>query len=82
MKPAEQLAEMWAGPVLDPVAIGQVDIKPWKTYQTVYFLEKILEKSPLPEGGVTKAVRPEGLLMFVHFSSMLASVTGCLAMTH
>lgn len=50
MKPAEQLAEMWVEPSPDTVAIGQVDVKPWKTYQTVYFLEKILEKSPLPEG--------------------------------
>ncbi|XP_031423788.1 aminopeptidase B isoform X2 [Clupea harengus] len=54
MKPAEQLAEMWAQPCVDMAAIGKVDIKPWKTYQTVYFLEEVLGKSPLPEGNMKK----------------------------
>lgn len=50
MKPAEQLAELWVNKNLDLEAIGQIDTKPWKTYQTVYFLDKIIEKSPLPDG--------------------------------
>ncbi|XP_041944665.1 aminopeptidase B isoform X2 [Alosa sapidissima] len=54
MKPAEQLAELWVQPSLDMTAIGKVNAKPWKTYQTVYFLEQILGKSPLPEGNMKK----------------------------
>lgn len=50
MKPAEQLAELWVNKNLDLESIGQIDTKPWKTYQTVYFLDKILDKSPLPDG--------------------------------
>ncbi|KAL4622438.1 aminopeptidase B isoform X1 [Arapaima gigas] len=50
MQPAEQLAELWAAECLDLAAISAVDIHLWKTYQTVYFLDKILEKSPLPGG--------------------------------
>lgn len=50
MKPAELLAEMWVNHNLDLKSINKTDIKPWKTYQTVYFLDKIIEKSPLPDG--------------------------------
>ncbi|KAI2659193.1 Aminopeptidase B [Labeo rohita] len=54
MKPAELLAEMWVSHNLDLESICKTDIKPWKTYQTVYFLDKILEKSPLPDGHINK----------------------------
>ncbi|XP_067244245.1 aminopeptidase B isoform X2 [Chanodichthys erythropterus] len=54
MKPAELLAEMWVNHNLDLESISQTDIKPWKTYQTVYFLDKIIEKSPLPDGNIKK----------------------------
>uniref|UniRef100_A0A8C1ZMY1 Aminopeptidase B n=1 Tax=Cyprinus carpio TaxID=7962 RepID=A0A8C1ZMY1_CYPCA len=54
MKPAELLAEMWVNHSLDLESICKTDIKLWKTYQTVYFLEKILEKSPLPDGHIKK----------------------------
>ncbi|XP_068930663.1 aminopeptidase B [Petaurus breviceps papuanus] len=52
MKPAEELAQLWAAEKLDPGAIAAVDISSWKTYQLVYFLDKILQKSPLPPGNV------------------------------
>uniref|UniRef100_A0A2K5IF94 Peptidase M1 leukotriene A4 hydrolase/aminopeptidase C-terminal domain-containing protein n=1 Tax=Colobus angolensis palliatus TaxID=336983 RepID=A0A2K5IF94_COLAP len=54
MKPAEELAQLWAAEELDMKAIEAVAISPWKTYQLVYFLDKILQKSPLPPGNVKK----------------------------
>ncbi|KAK1327930.1 hypothetical protein QTO34_012351 [Cnephaeus nilssonii] len=54
MKPAEELAQLWAAPELNVPAIEAVDIAPWKTYQLVYFLDKVLQKSPLPPGNVRK----------------------------
>lgn len=47
MKPAEELAELWAASEPDMQAIEAVAISTWKTYQLVYFLDKILQKSPL-----------------------------------
>ncbi|NXA54288.1 AMPB Aminopeptidase, partial [Nothocercus julius] len=54
MKPAEELAELWAADNLNIEAIEAVDISVWKTYQLVYFLDQILQKSPLPEGNVER----------------------------
>ncbi|KAF6274770.1 arginyl aminopeptidase [Rhinolophus ferrumequinum] len=54
MKPAEELAQLWATEELDKKAIEAVAISTWKTYQLVYFLDKILQKSPLPPGNVKK----------------------------
>lgn len=54
MKPAEELAQLWATEELDRKAIEAVSISTWKTYQLVYFLDKILQKSPLPPGNVKK----------------------------
>ncbi|XP_016043169.1 aminopeptidase B isoform X2 [Erinaceus europaeus] len=54
MKPAEELAQLWVAEELDMKAIGAVAISAWKTYQLVYFLDKILQKSPLPAGNVQK----------------------------
>ncbi|XP_014388882.1 PREDICTED: aminopeptidase B [Myotis brandtii] len=54
MKPAEELAQLWAAPELDMPAIEAVAIGSWKTYQLVYFLDKVLQKSPLPPGNVKK----------------------------
>uniref|UniRef100_A0A8C8YH15 Aminopeptidase B n=1 Tax=Prolemur simus TaxID=1328070 RepID=A0A8C8YH15_PROSS len=54
MKPADDLAQLWAAEELDTEAITAVAISPWKTYQLVYFLDKILQKSPLPPGNVKK----------------------------
>lgn len=50
MKPAEDLAELWAASSLDMEAVKAVDISAWKTYQLVHFLDKVLQKSPLPDG--------------------------------
>ncbi|KAM5205355.1 aminopeptidase B isoform 1-T1 [Hipposideros larvatus] len=54
MKPAEALAQLWAAEKLDMKAIEAVAISAWKTYQLVYFLDKILQKSPLPPGNMKK----------------------------
>ncbi|XP_065792441.1 aminopeptidase B isoform X2 [Muntiacus reevesi] len=54
MRPAEELAQLWAAQELDPRAIDAVPTSSWKTYQLVYFLDKILQKSPLPPGNVKK----------------------------
>uniref|UniRef100_H0UYX2 Aminopeptidase B n=1 Tax=Cavia porcellus TaxID=10141 RepID=H0UYX2_CAVPO len=54
MKPAEELAQLWVTKELDMQAIEAVDISAWKTYQLIYFLDKILQKSPLPPGNVKK----------------------------
>uniref|UniRef100_A0A8C0R9V1 Aminopeptidase B n=3 Tax=Canis lupus TaxID=9612 RepID=A0A8C0R9V1_CANLF len=54
MRPAEELAQQWATEELDMGAIGAVAISTWKTYQLVYFLDKILQRSPLPPGNVKK----------------------------
>lgn len=50
MKPADELAELWAAESLNVEAIEAVDITGWKTYQLVYLLDQLLQKSPLPEG--------------------------------
>uniref|UniRef100_A0A8C5UMF1 Aminopeptidase B n=1 Tax=Microcebus murinus TaxID=30608 RepID=A0A8C5UMF1_MICMU len=54
MKPAEDLAQLWAAEELDMKAIEAVAISPWRTYQLVYFLDRILQKSPLPPGNVKR----------------------------
>ncbi|XP_028344034.1 aminopeptidase B isoform X4 [Physeter macrocephalus] len=54
MRPAEELAQLWAAEELDVRAIEAVSTSAWKTYQLVYFLDKILQKSPLPPGHVKK----------------------------
>ncbi|XP_040472612.1 aminopeptidase B [Falco naumanni] len=54
MKPADELAELWAADGLDMEAIEAVDIMAWRTYQLVYFLDQVLQKSPLPEGNVER----------------------------
>uniref|UniRef100_A0A8C5KZ14 Aminopeptidase B n=1 Tax=Jaculus jaculus TaxID=51337 RepID=A0A8C5KZ14_JACJA len=54
MKPAEELAELWMSTELDMQAIEAVAISTWKTYQLIYFLDKLLQKSPLPPGNVKK----------------------------
>lgn len=54
MRPAEALARLWAAPELDLPAIAAVDIAPWKTYQLVYFLDQVLQRSPLPPGNVKR----------------------------
>ncbi|XP_069612573.1 aminopeptidase B [Ranitomeya imitator] len=52
MKPSEALAELLASSPLDFESITKVDITQWKTYQLVYFLDRVLDKSPLPVGNV------------------------------
>lgn len=63
MGPADELAELWAADGLNMEAIEAVDITGWRTYQLVYFLDQVLQKSPLPEGecqGTPRALVPRG----------------------
>lgn len=66
MKPAEELAHLWVTEELDMKAIEAVAISAWKTYQLVYFLDKILQKSPLPPGKKKwgKSMQHFGFLMY------------------
>nr|XP_033775118.1 aminopeptidase B isoform X2 [Geotrypetes seraphini] len=54
MEPADELAELWAAGSLNMEAIKTIDISTWRTYQLVYFLDRVLVKSPLAEGSVKK----------------------------
>uniref|UniRef100_A0A8C5TKP1 Arginyl aminopeptidase n=1 Tax=Malurus cyaneus samueli TaxID=2593467 RepID=A0A8C5TKP1_9PASS len=54
MRPADELAELWAADSLNMEAIEAVDITGWRTYQLVYFLDQVLQKSPLPEGNLKR----------------------------
>ncbi|KAJ7999908.1 hypothetical protein DPEC_G00199290 [Dallia pectoralis] len=54
MKPAEELSDLWAAEVMDMISIKNVNTQAWKTYQTAYFLEKIIERPPLPRGNIEK----------------------------
>lgn len=60
MRPADELAELWAADSLNMEAIEAVDITGWRTYQLVYFLDQVLQKSPLPEG--ERQVTPRALV--------------------
>lgn len=73
MRPAEELAELWAADGLNMEAIEAVDIMAWRTYQLVYFLDQVLQKSPLPAGECQLSSRcPEGTRGDVSWSSQLA----------
>ncbi|XP_053943947.1 aminopeptidase B [Cuculus canorus] len=54
MKPADELAALWEANSLNMEAIKAVDITAWRVYQLIYFLDRVLEKSPLPEGNVER----------------------------
>lgn len=54
MKPADDLAALWAASTLNMETIKSVDTSTWKTYQLVYFLDRVLEKSPLPAGNIVE----------------------------
>ncbi|XP_006628411.3 aminopeptidase B [Lepisosteus oculatus] len=66
MKPAKSLAALWAEEQLDVVAIAAIDPVPWRTYQTVYFLDKVLEKSPLPTGQLERFAQQYPHIMGSH----------------
>lgn len=57
MSEAEELAQLWGTPELNMGAVVKVDISAWRTYQLIYFLDKILQRSPLPTGNVQKLAK-------------------------
>lgn len=49
--PVETLFSLWTTEPLDALAAaGSVDITKWRTFQTVLFLDRLLDGSPLPHG--------------------------------
>ncbi|XP_053246768.1 aminopeptidase RNPEPL1 isoform X1 [Podarcis raffonei] len=53
--PVETLFSLWTTEPLDAVAAaGSVDIAEWRTFQTVLFLDRLLDGSPLPEEVISK----------------------------
>uniref|UniRef100_A0A8D0HB35 Arginyl aminopeptidase like 1 n=1 Tax=Sphenodon punctatus TaxID=8508 RepID=A0A8D0HB35_SPHPU len=54
-RPVETLFKLWTAEPLDaPAAASSVDIAKWRTFQTVLFLDRLLDGSPLPHELVTK----------------------------
>lgn len=50
-RPVETLYSLWTTEPLDAVAAASsVDITKWRTFQTVLFLDRLLDGSPLPHG--------------------------------
>ncbi|XP_029471177.1 aminopeptidase RNPEPL1 [Rhinatrema bivittatum] len=47
--PVETLCELWTADPLDAsIAAANIDITTWRTFQTVLFLDRLLDRSPLP----------------------------------
>lgn len=52
-RPVEALFQLWTAEPLDQAAASAsaVDISKWRTFQTALFLDRLLDGSPLPQGG-------------------------------
>lgn len=49
----EALFQLWTAEPLDQAAASAsaIDISKWRTFQTALFLDRLLDGSPLPQGG-------------------------------
>ncbi|XP_066541363.1 aminopeptidase RNPEPL1 isoform X2 [Hoplias malabaricus] len=47
--PVQQLCDFWAEESPDSEAIANLDISNWSTFQIVLFLDRLLDRSPLPQ---------------------------------
>lgn len=49
----EALFRLWTAEPLDQAAASAsaIDISKWRTFQTALFLDRLLDGSPLPQGG-------------------------------
>lgn len=56
-RPVEALFQLWTAEPVDQAAASAsaVDISKWRTFQTALFLDRLLDGSPLPQGGSQKA---------------------------
>lgn len=52
-RPVEALFQLWTAEPLDQAAASAsaIDISKWRTFQTALFLDRLLDGSPLPQGG-------------------------------
>nr|XP_023677777.1 aminopeptidase RNPEPL1 isoform X2 [Paramormyrops kingsleyae] len=48
-EPVQCLCELWGEEVPEPQAIASFDLSSWSTFQTVLFLDRLLDRSPLPQ---------------------------------
>lgn len=48
--PVQQLCELWGSDSPDSQAIATFDLTSWSTFQTVLFLDRLLDRSPLSTG--------------------------------
>lgn len=48
--PVQHLCELWGMESPDRGAIANFDLSTWSTFQTVLFLDRLLDRSPLPQG--------------------------------
>uniref|UniRef100_A0AAY4B473 Peptidase M1 leukotriene A4 hydrolase/aminopeptidase C-terminal domain-containing protein n=1 Tax=Denticeps clupeoides TaxID=299321 RepID=A0AAY4B473_9TELE len=46
--PVQRLCEVWGGEDPDTKTIATFDLSAWSTFQTVLFLDRLLDRSPLP----------------------------------
>ncbi|XP_007257835.2 aminopeptidase RNPEPL1 [Astyanax mexicanus] len=47
--PVQRLCELWGVEAPDAQAIASFDLSTWSTFQTVLFLDRLLDRSPLPQ---------------------------------
>ncbi|KAM9007563.1 aminopeptidase RNPEPL1 isoform 1-T1 [Ara ararauna] len=53
-RPVETLFKLWTTEPLDSAAASSVDLTKWRTFQTVLFLDRLLDGSPLPREVIKK----------------------------
>ncbi|MBN3272533.1 RNPL1 Aminopeptidase, partial [Polyodon spathula] len=53
-EPVESLFRLWTSEPLDSAAIARQDLSTWRTFQTVLFLDKLLDRSPLSHEVMTR----------------------------
>ncbi|KAL4647044.1 arginyl aminopeptidase-like 1 [Arapaima gigas] len=56
-KPVQHLCELWGDKAPDLEAIGTFDLSSWSTFQTVLFLDRLLDRTPLPQEVMTQLSR-------------------------
>uniref|UniRef100_A0A8C9S172 Arginyl aminopeptidase like 1 n=1 Tax=Scleropages formosus TaxID=113540 RepID=A0A8C9S172_SCLFO len=56
-KPVQRLCELWGDDTPDLEAIAAFDLSSWSTFQTVLFLDRLLDSTPLPQEAMTQLSR-------------------------
>ncbi|XP_033885330.2 aminopeptidase RNPEPL1 [Acipenser ruthenus] len=62
-EPVESLFRLWTSEPLDSAAIARQDLSTWRTFQTVLFLDKLLDRSPLSHEVMTRLSRSYSTLL-------------------